>query len=192
MTSDYVIVSIKLRPKVESDEYIFLSKFGDHSMSDLEVIKGVSEATPGRRKRKKHGLNRVSSSNGFARVKFVKKLIREIPVEDFCSNSSLRKPPTFRDATTKLLRKMTSKHRAQKFHTDDPDLGSASDWLKQISHAERPIRGTTRIFVVTRHQYGISALVLQTSFRRETSGGVSKCRLFSQATLIVSYKQLFI
>ena len=38
------------------------------------------------------------------------------------------------------------------------------------------------IWVVTRHQYGISLLVSQTSFRRETSGGVAKCRLFSQAT----------
>ena len=123
------------------------------------------------------------------------KLISEIPVEDFCSNSSLRKPPTFRDATTKLPRKMTSKHRRRNsilMTCHYPDLGSNSDWLKQISDAERPIRSTTQIFVVTRHQYGISALVSQTSFRRETSGGVSKCRLFSQATLIVSYKQLFI
>ena len=63
-----------------------------------------------------------------------------------------------------------------------PDLaGSASDWLNQISHAARPIRSTTQIWVVTRHQYGISALVSQTSFRGETSGGVAKCRLFSQA-----------
>ena len=45
-----------------------------------------------------------------------------------------------------------------------PDLGSASDWLNQISHAARPIRSTTQIWVVTRHQYGISALVSQTSF----------------------------
>ena len=35
---------------------------------------------------------------------------------------------------------------------------------------------------VTRHQYGIAALVFQTSFRGQTSGGVLKCRLFSQAT----------
>ena len=45
-----------------------------------------------------------------------------------------------------------------------PDLGSASDWLNQISHAARPIRSTTQIWVVKRHQYGISALVSQTSF----------------------------
>ena len=36
--------------------------------------------------------------------------------------------------------------------------------------------------VVTRHQYGISALVSQTLFGRETSGSVAKCRLFPQAT----------
>ena len=64
-----------------------------------------------------------------------------------------------------------------------PDLGSASDWLNQISHAARPIRSTrTQIWVVTRHQYGISALVSQTSFGGETSGSVAKGQLFSQAT----------
>ena len=42
-----------------------------------------------------------------------------------------------------------------------PDLGSASDWLNQISHAARPITSTTQIWVVTRHQNGISALVLR-------------------------------
>ena len=62
-----------------------------------------------------------------------------------------------------------------------PDLGSASDWMKQISHAVRPIRGTTQIWVDTSHQYGISALVSQTSFRGETCGRVMKCRLFYQA-----------
>ena len=34
---------------------------------------------------------------------------------------------------------------------------------------------------MARHQYGISALVSQTSFRGETSGGVVRCRLFSEA-----------
>ena len=93
---------------------------------------------------------------------------------------------------------MTSEKRAQKFHTDDafigyysdlssaslmtrhnPDLGSASDWLKQIFHVARPNRNTTQIWVVTRHQYGISTLLSQTSFREETRGGVAKRRLFS-------------
>ena len=63
-----------------------------------------------------------------------------------------------------------------------PDLGSASDWLNKISNAARSIRSTTQIWVVTRHQYEISALVSQMSFGVETSGSVAKCRLFSQAT----------
>ena len=36
----------------------------------------------------------------------------------------------------------------------------------------------TQILVVSRHRYGISALVSQTSFRGETSGDVAECRLF--------------
>ena len=42
-----------------------------------------------------------------------------------------------------------------------PDLGRSSDWLNQISHAARPISSTTQIWVVTRHQYGISVLFLR-------------------------------
>ena len=59
-----------------------------------------------------------------------------------------------------------------------PDLGSASDWLKQISHAARPIRSITQIWVVTRHQYGISALVSQTSFGGVTVAGVANVGCF--------------
>ena len=43
------------------------------------------------------------------------------------------------------------------------------------------MRSTTQIWVVTRHQYGISAVVSQTSFGGETSGSVTKYGLFSQA-----------
>ena len=62
-----------------------------------------------------------------------------------------------------------------------PDLGSASDWLDKISHEARPIRSTTKIWIVTRHQNGISALVSQTSFGGKTSDSVAECRLFSHA-----------
>ena len=48
---------------------------------------------------------------------------------------------------------------------------NASDWFKQISLAARRISSTAAIRVVTRHQYGITSLVPQTSFRGETSGG---------------------
>ena len=36
------------------------------------------------------------------------------------------------------------------------------------------------------HQYGISAVVAQMSFREETSGGVTKCGLFSQASFFAN------
>ena len=67
-------------------------------------------------------------------------------------------------------REMTSEEQAQKFHTIYPDLDSASDWWKQVSHVAQPIRSTNQIWEATRHQYGIFALVSQTpaSFRRET------------------------
>ena len=42
----------------------------------------------------------------------------------------------------------------------------------------------TQIWLVTGHEYiGTSKLASQTSFREETSGGVAKCRLFSQAMI---------
>ena len=62
-----------------------------------------------------------------------------------------------------------------------PALGSASDWLKQISLAAQPIKSTSQVGVVPRHQYEISAPVPQTSFGGETSSWVVKCRPFLQA-----------
>ena len=64
---------------------------------------------------------------------------------------------------------MTSGEVPQKFLTDEaschyPDLVNASDWLKQIFLAARPVRSTTQIRVVTRHQQGISVLVPQTVY----------------------------
>ena len=38
---------------------------------------------------------------------------------------------------------------------------------------------------MTRHHYGISAFVSRTPFLGETSGGVAKCRLLSQASGLV-------
>ena len=68
-----------------------------------------------------------------------------------------------------------------------PDLGSGSDWPCHVRNLIQPIRSTTQIWVVTRHRYGISALVSQTSFGGETSASVAKCRLFSQATTQAKY-----
>ena len=71
-----------------------------------------------------------------------------------------------------------------------PDLGGVSDWSCHVINLIKPIRSTTQIWVVKRHQYGISALVSQTSFREETSGSVAKCRLFSQARVLFQDKKI--
>ena len=46
----------------------------------------------------------------------------------------------------------------------------------------KPIRSATQIWVMTRHQYGISAFAPQKPFHRETSDSIVKCQLFFQAT----------
>ena len=64
------------------------------------------------------------------------------------------------------------------------DLGSASDWSCRVENLIQPIASTIQIWVVTRHQYGISALASQTSFGGETNDSVAKCWLFSQASMV--------
>ena len=53
--------------------------------------------------------------------------------------------------------------------------------MKRHCYWLQPIRSTIQNWIVTRHQYGISAPVSQTSFCGETSGDVAKCQLPSQA-----------
>ena len=101
---------------------------------------------------------------------------------------TLRKQPTFCDTTTGFAAKWRLRNELRNsilMTCHYPDLSGASDWLNQISHAARSIRSTTQIWVVTRHQYGISALVPQTSFGGKTSGSVAKCRLISQASVLM-------
>ena len=64
-----------------------------------------------------------------------------------------------------LPREVTVEERAQKFHSDD-------------------------VWVVTRHHYGISALVPQTSLRVETSVVIAKCWLFSTLFSLLSQENL--
>ena len=60
-----------------------------------------------------------------------------------------------------------------------PDLGSASDWSCRMGNLFQPIRSTTQFWVETRHQYGISALISQTSFGGENSDSLGDCRAAS-------------
>ena len=52
----------------------------------------------------------------------------------------------------------------------------------RMANLLQPIRSTTQIWVVMRHQFGISVLVSLMSFHRETSGSIAKRQLFSHAT----------
>ena len=97
---------------------------------------------------------------------------------------SLRKQPTFRDATTGFPAKWRLRNECRNsilMTRHYPDLGSASHWSCRVENLLQPIRSTTQIWVAMRHQYGISALVAQTTFCGETSGSLTKCQPFSQA-----------
>ena len=97
---------------------------------------------------------------------------------------NMRKQPTFGGATTGFPSKWrlrNSRWNSILMTRHYPDLGSASDWSCRVGNLIQPIRSITHVWVVKSHQYGISALVSQTSFGGETSGSVAKCRLFSQA-----------
>ena len=52
MTSDYVIVSIKLCPEVGNDEHIIVCNFGGRRMSGFEVIGGGGGLQGARRSQK--------------------------------------------------------------------------------------------------------------------------------------------
>ena len=91
---------------------------------------------------------------------------RETPIQRLCY-VSLKRQQTFGDATTGFPAKWRLRNERRNsilMTCHYPDLGSASDWLNQISHAARPIRSTTQIWVKTHHQYRISALDSQTRF----------------------------
>ena len=104
------------------------------------------------------------------------------------SHASLRKQLTFGATTTGFPIKWRLRNKRRNsilMMCHYLDLDSASDWSCHIGNLIQPIRSTTQIWVVMCHQYGISALISQTSFGEETSGGVTKCRLFSQANLML-------
>ena len=102
----------------------------------------------------------------------------------FLRGFSLRKQPTFGDAITGFPAKWhlrNGRRNSILMTRYYPDLGSASDCRSsRVGNFFQPIRGTTQIWVVTRHQYGISVLVSQTSF-----GG----SFLRQAWFLVSVKR---
>ena len=88
---------------------------------------------------------------------------------EFSLLCSLRKQPTFGDVTTGFPAKwrLRNERRNSILMTRHySDQGSASDWSCCVGNLIQPIRSTTQIWVMTGHQFGISALVSQTSFWR--------------------------
>ena len=79
---------------------------------------------------------------------------------------------------------LRNEHRNSFFaNCDYQNLGSASDWLCWEENLLEAIKGTTQIWAMTRHQYGISVISIDflQLFLRETSNNIAKCQLFSQA-----------
>ena len=70
-----------------------------------------------------------------------------------------------------------------------PDLCSASDCWFREGNVLQPIRSTTKIWVVTRHQYGIFALVSQTSFWRENQ--LRRLEMSAILTITYTFTQYF-
>ena len=71
------------------------------------------------------------------------------------------------------------------------DMGSFSDCSCRVGNLIQPVRSTTQIWVVTRHQYGISSLVSHTSFGEETSGSVFSGYLMFRSLEILSESQVW-
>ena len=80
--------------------------------------------------------------------------------------ASLRKQLTFDNTITGLPAKWHQRNKRRNsilmLH-HYPDLGSTSDWTCRVGNLIQPIRSTTKIWVVMRHQYGISAFVFDFS-----------------------------
>ena len=71
----------------------------------------------------------------------------------------LRKLAVISRRDHRFSREMKSENRAKKLHTNDASLPRSGKCFWLAKSFLEPIRSTTQIWVVTRHQYGISALV---------------------------------
>ena len=96
------------------------------------------------------------------------------------SMASLRKQPTFHEVATGTLakRRLSNERRNSILMTFTTQILVVLmiDWnFLSTNHKHYQDLGNKR------HQYGISALVTQTSFREGSSGDLVKRRLFSQA-----------
>ena len=73
-------------------------------------------------------------------------------------NGNLREQPKIPRRHYWFPRETTSEKRAQTITRHFRDLDSVSDWSSRVGNLLQPIRSTTQFWVVTYHQYGISAI----------------------------------
>ena len=88
--------------------------------------------------------------------------------------------------TSLVSPRMTSEQQLQKIHTDDVWLPRCGKCFWLVVPREKfasTNQEHNQDMGSERHQYGIFAVVSQTSFRKETSEGVVKCRLFFPQTI---------
>ena len=107
----------------------------------------------------------------YSLFRFVNNFFREI--------IHLRKQPTSLDTTSGFPAKWRQRNERRSsilMTRHYSDLFSTSDWSCREGIFLQPIRSTTQIWIVIRHQYGISALAPPSSFRGETIGGVASMR----------------
>ena len=107
----------------------------------------------------------------YSLFRFVNNFFREI--------IHLRKQPTSLDTTSGFPAKWRQRNERRSsilVTRHYSDLFSTSDWSCREGIFLQPIRSTTQIWIVIRHQYGISAHAPPSSFRGETSGGVASMR----------------
>ena len=93
-----------------------------------------------------------------------------VPLPPHPLPSSLRKQPTIRDTT--LVFPVIDIWGASAKILYRWRLGRCFYWSCYKGNLLQPIISATQILVLTRHQYGISAVVSQTSFRGKNSVGV--------------------
>ena len=92
MTSDNVIVSIKLCPEAGNDESIDVCNFGGHRMSGFEVLEAGPPRPPpaGAQKAKKTGRNRQAESlTKYVQETFERLLYEQLELRHSCKTGFL-------------------------------------------------------------------------------------------------------
>ena len=182
---------------------------GIHRLYDLLIYWNILNMTVTNdyryyKKKNKNNSNSNNYNNSKVRLQCTEKLVRIKPATynyikvfviiilisllktQIARVSSLRKQPTFGHTTTGFPAKWRPRNERRNpilMTRHYSDLDRAAEWSCRLGNLIQPIRSTIQIWVVTSHQYGISALVSQTFFGGETSGSVAKCPLFPQATM---------